>query len=71
MTEWFNERNIDFVEDYRSFLLNISRIFLKYGHFSYDGVNNQHMFAKQRFISYCCNFILPPEAASCLTVPDI
>jgi hypothetical protein len=52
-------------------LLNISRIFLKYGHFSYDGVNDQHMFTQQRFIAYCCNFILPPEAASCLTVPDI
>jgi hypothetical protein len=51
-------------------LLNISRIFLKYGDFSYDGVNDQHMFTKQRFIAYCCNFILPPEA-SCLTVPDI
>jgi hypothetical protein len=33
-------------------LLNISRIFLKYGHFSYDGVNYQHMFTKQRFIAY-------------------
>jgi hypothetical protein len=44
---------------------------MKYGQFSYDGVNDQHMFTKQRFIAYCCNFILPPEAASCLTVPDI
>jgi hypothetical protein len=52
-------------------MLNISRIFLKYEHFSYDGVNDEHMFTKQRFIAYCCNFILPPEAASCLTVPDI
>jgi hypothetical protein len=28
--------------------VNISRILLKYGHFSYDGVNDQHMFTKQR-----------------------
>jgi hypothetical protein len=53
------------------YVLNISRIFFKYGHFSYDGVNDQDMFTKQRFIAYCSNFILPPEAASCLTVPDI
>jgi hypothetical protein len=33
-------------------LLNISRIFLKYVHFSYNGVNDQHMFTKQRFIAY-------------------
>jgi hypothetical protein len=33
-------------------LLNISRIFLKYGHFSYGVVNDQHMFTKQRFIAY-------------------
>jgi hypothetical protein len=39
-------------------------IFLKYGHFSYDRVNDQHMFTKQMFIAYCCNFISPPEAAS-------
>jgi hypothetical protein len=49
----------------------ISRIFLKCGYFSYDGVSDQHIFTKQRFIANCCNFILPPEAASCLTVPDI
>jgi hypothetical protein len=33
-------------------LLNISRIFLKYGHFSFDGVNDQLMFTKQRFSAY-------------------
>jgi hypothetical protein len=36
----------------RNKVLNISRIVLKYGHFSYDGVNDQHMFTKQRFIPY-------------------
>jgi hypothetical protein len=39
-------------------LLNISRIFLKYGHFSYDRVNDQHMFTKQRFIAYSQKKIL-------------
>jgi hypothetical protein len=33
------------------FVLSISRIFLKYGHFSYDGVNDQQMFTKQSFIA--------------------
>jgi hypothetical protein len=43
---------IEYAKKKNGRMLNISRIFLKYGHFSYDGVNDQHMFTKQRCIAY-------------------
>jgi hypothetical protein len=45
-------------------VLNISRIFLKCGHFSYDGVNDQHMFTTgSGKLPYCPRYIATGQTA--------